>query len=128
MSNPEHLRYTRDHEWLSKPADGVATVGITEYAAGKLGDVVYAQLPEVGTPVTAGGACGELESTKAISDLFSPVDGEVIEVNQAVVDDPELVNSASFEGGWLFKVRVDDAVWDSADLLSAEEYTAFSEG
>ncbi|KAB8165844.1 glycine cleavage system protein GcvH [Streptomyces sp. 3MP-14] len=126
MSNPQHLRYTRDHEWLTEPADGVATVGITAHAASALGDVVYAQLPEVGTAVTAGSPCGELESTKAISDIYAPVSGEVTDVNQAVVDDPELVNSEPFEGGWLFRVRV-DADAEPGELLSAEEYTAFTE-
>jgi glycine cleavage system H protein len=126
MSNPQHLRYSKEHEWLS-PADedGVATVGITEFAANALGDVVYAQLPEVGSTVTAGETCGELESTKSVSDLYSPVTGEVTEINQDVVDDPSLVNSAPFEDGWLFKVRVAE---EPADLLTADEYTAQNEG
>ncbi|MFK0021684.1 glycine cleavage system protein GcvH [Streptomyces sp. NPDC090798] len=123
MSNPQQLRYSKEHEWLSVAEDGVATVGITEFAANALGDVVYAQLPEVGDTVTAGETCGELESTKSVSDLYAPVTGEVVEANQDVVDDPSLVNSAPFEGGWLFKVRVTD---EPADLLSADEYTEFS--
>ncbi|WP_406374581.1 glycine cleavage system protein GcvH [Streptomyces sp. NBC_00647] len=125
MSNPQQLRYSKEHEWLSVAEDGVATVGITEFAANALGDVVYAQLPEVGDTVTAGESCGELESTKSVSDLYSPVDGEVVEANQDVVDDPSLVNSAPFEGGWLFKVRVTD---QPEDLMSADEYTAFTAG
>lgn len=108
MSNPQQLRYSKEHEWLSVAEDGVSTVGITEFAANALGDVVYAQLPEVGDTVTAGETCGELESTKSVSDLYAPVTGEVVEANQDVVDDPSLVNSAPFEGGWLFKVRVTD--------------------
>ncbi|NEA43558.1 glycine cleavage system protein GcvH [Streptomyces sp. SID11385] len=123
MSNPTNLRYSKEHEWLSAAADGVSTVGITAYAAGQLGDVVYAQLPEVGDSVEAGETCGELESTKSVSDLYSPVNGEVTEVNADVVEDPSLVNSAPFEGGWLFKVRVSE---EPGDLLSAEEYAAFS--
>lgn len=123
MSNPQQLRYSKEHEWLSVAEDGVSTVGITEFAANALGDVVYAQLPEVGATVTAGDSCGELESTKSVSDLYAPVTGEVVETNQDVVDDPSLVNSAPFEGGWLFKVRVTD---EPADLLSADEYTEFS--
>ncbi|MFV2119703.1 glycine cleavage system protein GcvH [Streptomyces sp. Act-28] len=123
MSNPQQLRYSKEHEWLSPAEDGVATVGITEHAANALGDVVYVQLPEVGATVTAGETCGELESTKSVSDLYSPVTGEVVEANQAVVDDPSLVNSAPFEGGWLFKVRVDQ---EPEDLLSADEYTEFA--
>ncbi|HZG03555.1 MAG TPA: glycine cleavage system protein GcvH [Streptomyces sp.] len=123
MSNPQQLRYSKEHEWVSAAEDGVATVGITEHAAGALGDVVYVQLPEVGATVTAGEPCGELESTKSVSDLYAPVSGEVTEVNQNVVDDPALVNSAPFEDGWLFKVRVTE---EPDDLLSADEYTAFT--
>ncbi|GAA2464419.1 glycine cleavage system protein GcvH [Streptomyces macrosporus] len=123
MSNPQQLRYSKEHEWLSAAEDGVATVGITEHAANALGDVVFVQLPEVGATVTAGEPCGELESTKSVSDLYSPVSGEVTEVNQDVVDDPALVNSAPYQGGWLFKVRVSE---EPEDLLSAEEYAAFT--
>uniref|UniRef100_A0AAU2V2E3 Glycine cleavage system H protein n=1 Tax=Streptomyces sp. NBC_00003 TaxID=2903608 RepID=A0AAU2V2E3_9ACTN len=123
MSNPQQLRYSKEHEWLSATEDGVATVGITEHAANALGDVVYVQLPEVGDTVTAGETCGELESTKSVSDLYSPVTGEVVAANQDVVDDPALVNSAPFEGGWLFKVKVTD---EPGDLLSADEYTDFA--
>ncbi|MCK8679478.1 MULTISPECIES: glycine cleavage system protein GcvH [Streptomyces] len=123
MSNPQQLRFSKEHEWLSPAEDGVSTVGITEFAANALGDVVYAQLPEVGDTVTAGETCGELESTKSVSDLYSPVSGEVVEANQDVVDDPSLVNTAPFEGGWLFKVRVSE---EPKDLLSADEYTEFS--
>ncbi|MFE2531988.1 glycine cleavage system protein GcvH [Streptomyces sp. NPDC059371] len=125
MSNPQTLRYSKEHEWLSVAEDGVATVGITEFAANALGDVVYAQLPAVGETVTAGESCGELESTKSVSDLYSPVNGEITEANQDVVDDPALVNSAPFEGGWLFKVRV---AGEPEDLMSADEYTAFTAG
>ncbi|WP_426366259.1 glycine cleavage system protein GcvH [Streptomyces sp. E-08] len=125
MSNPQQLRYTKEHEWLSDAEDGVSTVGITEFAANALGDVVYAQLPEVGDTVTAGETCGELESTKSVSDLYSPVTGEVVAANQDVVDDPSLVNTAPFEGGWLFKVRV---TGEPEELLTADEYTAFSAG
>jgi len=126
MSNhPESLRYSKEHEWLTAAVDGVSTVGITEFAANALGDVVYAQLPEVGTAVTAGESCGELESTKSVSDLYAPVTGEVVEINSAVVDEPALVNSEPFDGGWLFKVRITD---EPGDLLSADEYTAFTAG
>ncbi|MFG2619330.1 glycine cleavage system protein GcvH [Streptomyces sp. NPDC048507] len=123
MSNPQQLRYTKEHEWLSDAVDGVATVGITEFAANALGDVVYAQLPAVGDNVTEGETCGELESTKSVSDLYSPVSGEVVEANQDVVDDPSLVNSAPFEGGWLFKVRLSE---EPKDVLSADEYAALT--
>ncbi|MCB5181480.1 glycine cleavage system protein GcvH [Streptomyces antimicrobicus] len=126
MSNPQQLRFTKEHEWVTAvDADGIATVGITEFAANALGDVVYAQLPAVGDTVTAGETCGELESTKSVSDLYAPVTGEVVEANQDVVDDPALVNTAPFEGGWLFKVKI---TAEPDDLLSADEYTAFSAG
>ncbi|MFI8520469.1 glycine cleavage system protein GcvH [Streptomyces sp. NPDC085481] len=125
MSNPQQLRYSKEHEWLSAVEDGVATIGITEHAANALGDIVYVQLPEVGDTVTAGESCGELESTKSVSDLYAPVTGEVVEANQNVVDDPALVNTAPFEGGWLFKVRI---TGEPDDLLSADEYTAFTAG
>ncbi|MEU5090734.1 glycine cleavage system protein GcvH [Streptomyces sp. NPDC021356] len=125
MNNPQQLRYSKEHEWLSPAEDGVATVGITEFAANALGDVVYADLPAVGSTVTAGETCGELESTKSVSDLYSPVSGEITEINQDVVDDPSLVNSAPFEGGWLFKVRLSE---EPADLLSADEYSAQNAG
>ncbi|WP_031068287.1 glycine cleavage system protein GcvH [Streptomyces sp. NRRL WC-3742] len=120
--NPQHLKYTKEHEWLSDAEDGVSTIGITKHAADALGDIVYVQLPEVGDTVTAGETCGELESTKSVSDLYSPVTGEVIEVNQDVLDDNALVNGAPFEGGWLFKVRVED----TDELLSADEYDALT--
>ena len=125
MNNPQHLRYSKEHEWLSAAEDGASTIGITEHAANALGDVVYVQLPEVGDTVTAGETCGELESTKSVSDLYSPVTGEIAEINQDVVDDPALVNTAPFTGGWLFKVKISD---EPGDLLSAEEYAAFASG
>jgi glycine cleavage system H protein len=125
MNNPQQLRYSKEHEWLSAAGeDGVSTVGITEFAANSLGDVVFVQLPEVGTAVTAGETCGELESTKSVSDLYAPVTGEVTEINEDVVNDPALVNSAPFEGGWLFKVRV---TAEPDELLSADEYAAFTQ-
>lgn len=125
MSNPQQLRYSKEHEWLTAAEDGVSTVGITEHAANALGDVVFVDLPAVGSTVTAGETCGELESTKSVSDLYSPVSGEITEINEDVVADPSLVNSAPFEGGWLFKVRVTD---EPADLLTAAEYDAHIAG
>ncbi|MFH8408614.1 glycine cleavage system protein GcvH [Streptomyces sp. NPDC018019] len=123
MNNPQQLRYSKEHEWLSAAEEGVSTIGITEHAANALGDVVFVQLPAVGDTVTAGETCGELESTKSVSDLYSPVTGEVAEINEDVVNDPSLVNTAPFEGGWLFKVKVSD---EPDDLLTADEYTAFT--
>jgi glycine cleavage system H protein len=124
---PDDLKYTAEHEWIRTPGetDGSVRVGITHFAQDALGDIVYVSLPAVGDTISAGAACGELESTKSVSDLYSPVNGEIVEANQDVVDDPALVNSAPFEGGWLFKVRVAD---EPEDLMSADEYTAFTAG
>jgi glycine cleavage system H protein len=120
MTVPEQLRYTAEHEWVSID-DSLATVGITEHAAEALGDVVYVSPPASGATVTAGEPCGEIESTKSVSDLYSPVDGEVTEVNPEVEDDPAQVNADPYGSGWLFKVQVSS---EPTDLLSAEEYTA----
>ena len=125
MSNPQNLTYSKEHEWLTAVEDGVATIGITAFAADALGDVVYVDLPEVGRTVTAGETVGELESTKSVSDLYTPASGEVVEVNQAVIDDPALVNSSPFEDGWLFKLRLEG---EPEGLLSADEYTAHTGG
>ncbi|MGO2721597.1 glycine cleavage system protein GcvH [Brachybacterium tyrofermentans] len=118
------LLYSKDHEWVRVESDGVAVVGVTDYAAEQLGDVVYVDLPESGADITAGTEMGEIESTKSVSDLFSPLDGTVTEVNQAVVDAPELVNSSPFDEGWLVKVSFTAL---PEDLLSAEDYTAFTQ-
>jgi glycine cleavage system H protein len=125
MSVPAELHYTPEHEWVS--LDGTtASIGITEYAAQQLGDVVYVSLPAVGSAVTAGEPCGEVESVKSVSDLYSPVDGEVTEVNAELEDDPSLVNADPYTGGWMFRVRVpqdgDGQPALPADMLSAAEY------
>ena len=105
MTIPAELRYTAEHEWVA--VDGsVASVGITDYAQRALGDVVYVSVPAPGTRVTAGEPCGEIESTKSVSDIYSPVDGEVTEVNGDVDDDPGLVNSDPYGAGWLMRVRL----------------------
>jgi glycine cleavage system H protein len=117
---PDNLRYSAEHEWVAV-TDGVARIGITEFAAESLGDIVYVQLPEEGETVTAGEPCGELESTKSVSDLFSPVSGEVLAVNPAAADNPAAINEDPFGEGWLFTVRVDD---DPDGLLDADEYAA----
>lgn len=120
MTVPEELQYTTEHEWVA--IDGsVATVGITEHAAEALGDVVYVSPPAAGAKVTAGEACGEIESTKSVSDLYSPVDGEVTEVNADVEEDPGQINTDPYGAGWLFKVRLEDGA--PGDLLSAEQYS-----
>lgn len=111
------LGYTAEHEWVAVDGD-VATVGITAYAAEKLGDVVYVDLPKQGSNVAVGKVVGEIESTKSVGELFAPVNGEVVESNQAVVDDPTLVNSDPFGAGWLIKVRFTEL----PDLMDAEQY------
>jgi glycine cleavage system H protein len=119
MSVPAELRYTPEHEWVAVNGN-VATVGITEYAAGQLGDVVYVQLPSVGAPVTAGEPCGEVESVKSVSDLYSPVDGEIAEVNGDLESDPSLVNAEPYST-WMFRVELREGALP-ADLLSADDY------
>jgi len=125
MTDLNTLRYSEEHEWVA--VDGAsATVGITDYAAEKLGDVVFIELPAVGTEVEAGSVVGEIESTKSVGELYAPVNGTVVEVNDAVVDDPSLVNAAPFEGGWLIKLAIAE---DAADgLLDREAYLAITEG
>lgn len=119
-------KYTKEHEWVMIEGD-VATVGVTDYAAGELGDVVFLELPEAGSPVTQGDAVGTIETVKSVEDLYSPVTGEVTEVNEAVLDAPETVNAAPMDAGWLFKVRLgDEAGLD--ELLSADEYQALIGG
>jgi glycine cleavage system H protein len=120
---PEDLHYTREHEWVAI-AGSVASVGITDHAQHALGDVVYVSPPAPGTAVTAGEPCGEVESTKSVSDIFCPVDGEVTEVNPEVEDNPGLVNSDPYGAGWLFKVALAGTGGGlPPDLLSAAEYT-----
>lgn len=119
---PEDLRYTADHEWLRSGEP--ATVGITATAVEALGDIVFLELPEVGAQVTAGEPCGEIESTKSVSELISPVDGTVVEVNGDAVADPELVGSDPYGRGWL--VRVD--VTGHGELLDAAGYEALTRG
>jgi glycine cleavage system H protein len=124
MSIPDELRYTAEHEWIAINGS-VASVGITDFAQHALGDVVYVSVPAAGTRVTAGEPCGEVESTKSVSDIYSPVDGEVAEVNGDLEDDPALVNSDPYGAGWLMRIQLDDPDSD-AGLLTADEYTALT--
>lgn len=120
MEAPADLRYSKEHEWVRAEGD-IATVGITDYAQDQLGDIVYLDLPAVGAAVAQFEKMGEIESVKAVSDLFSPVSGEVVETNQEAVDAPELVNQEPYGRGWLLKVRLRDAAEVEA-LLSPEAY------
>jgi glycine cleavage system H protein len=125
MTNPADLKYTVEHEWLRQPGEtaGSVRVGITDYAQDALGDIVYVSLPEVGASVTAGDSCGELESTKSVSDVYAPVTGEVVAVNEALDATPELVNNDPYGAGWLFEVVPADA-GDLDGLLDAAAYEA----
>ncbi|GAB3551820.1 glycine cleavage system protein GcvH [Arthrobacter tumbae] len=118
------LLYSAEHEWIAGDGSGPVSIGITAVATDALGDIVYVDLPEVGDTVTAGETCGEVESTKSVSDLYAPVSGEVTETNADVVDNPELINSDPYGNGWLFKV----AVTENGPLMSAEEYAAANGG
>jgi glycine cleavage system H protein len=115
---PAALSYSAEHEWVDDASP--ATVGVTSVAADALGDVVYLELPEVGATIEAGAVVGEIESTKSVSELYSPVSGTVVEVNESAVDDPAVVNSDPFGAGWLFKVDVSAR----GELMTAEEYAA----
>lgn len=115
---PENLKYTTEHEWLDGSTPAV--IGVTDVAAEALGDVVYLELPEVGATVEAGAVVGEIESTKSVSELYTPVSGTIIEVNTDAVEDPEIVNKDPYGKGWLFKVEVTG----TGELLTAAEYAA----
>ena len=126
---PEDLKYTSEHEWVRSPgeAEGSVRVGITDYAQEALGDIVYVSLPEVGESIQAGSACGELESTKSVSDIYAPLTGEVVGRNDALDATPELVNNDPYDGGWLFEIVPADA--SAVDgLLDAAAYQAGLEG
>ena len=123
-ASPSDRRYSKEHEWLNVDGDS-ATIGITEYAQEQLGDVVYVDLPAIGVTVTQFEKMGEIESVKAVSELFTPASGEVIEQNLAVIEKPELVNSDPHGAGWLIRVRLSDAS-EADKLLSSEEYDAFT--
>ncbi|PMC74452.1 MULTISPECIES: glycine cleavage system protein GcvH [unclassified Brachybacterium] len=120
----DKLLYSKDHEWVRVESDGLAVIGVTDFAAEQLGDVVYVDLPEVDDEISAHTEMGEIESTKSVSDLFSPLSGTVTEVNQAVVDSPELVNSSPFEDGWLIKARFESL---PEDLLDEAGYKAITQ-
>ena len=124
---PDDLRYTPEHEWIRRESPTVLRFGITSFASEALGDVVFVALPAAGAPLSAGQPCGEVESTKSVSDLYAPVDGRVVEVNSALEDEPELVNAAPYGEGWMVDVECAtaqdaDSAW--ASLLTADEYSA----
>ena len=120
MDLPENLKYTKDHEWL-RLEGGIGTVGITDYAQGELGDVVFIELPTIGKKVEFGQTFGTVEAVKAVSDLYSPVTGEVTEVNKEIQDSPELVNKEPYERGWMIKIKLANAD-EVKNLLDVEAY------
>lgn len=119
---PEELKYAASHEWARLDGD-IVTVGISDHAQDALGDLVYVELPSVGDSVQAGDEAGVVESVKAASDIYAPVSGEIVEINEALADSPETVNSAPYTDGWLYRIRISDAS-ELDKLLSADEYAA----
>lgn len=120
---PKDLKYDKEHEWV-KVAGEIAVIGISDFAQDQLGEVVYVDLPSVGDEVAAGESFGEIESVKSVSELFSPVSGEIVEVNDALGDSPETVNEDPYGDGWMLKIKMGDAA-EVDELMSAEEYEAF---
>jgi len=120
---PSELKYTKSHEWVDAAGDGTVTIGVTDYAQQALGDLVFVELPEAGENLDAGDACAVVESVKAASDVYAPLTGEVVEVNEQLAESPELVNEDPYGQGWLFKLSLtDEGALD--DLLDAEAYQA----
>jgi glycine cleavage system H protein len=119
---PEDLKYATSHEWVRVDDEGVATVGISDHAQSALGDIVFVELPEVGATVNAKEEVAVVESVKAASDIYSPISGEIVAVNEALVDAPETVNSVPYDDGWFFKVKISDQA-ELDELMDAEAYT-----
>jgi glycine cleavage system H protein len=119
MNFPQELKYTKDHEWVKIDGD-VATIGITEFAAGELGDIVYVEVETIGESIATGEVFGTVEAVKTVSDLFMPLSGEILELNSELEANPELVNESPYENGWMIKIRISGDLPD--DLLTAEEY------
>ena len=124
MKSPTNRRYTKTHEWISLDGD-VATIGVTDFAQSELGDITYLELPEVGDAIAANQAFGIIESVKAANDIFSPVDGEVLERNEGVLAAPETINASPFDEAWLVRVRVGDPQQIDA-LMESDDYEAFA--
>lgn len=120
---PDSLKYTKEHEWVQETSATVIRMGITDYAQGALGDIVYVQMPKVGEPVVADKVCGEVESTKSVSEIFAPVTGTVAAINEELTNAPELINSDPYGAGWLVEIEVPA---EPSGLLSAAEYGAIT--
>jgi glycine cleavage system H protein len=126
VAAPEEIKYTEEHEWVQRTAEDVVRIGITDYAQQQLGDVVFVQLPEIGRKVAAGDVLGEVESTKSVSEIYAPVAGEVVARNDQLEDEPELVNSAPLDDGWMVELKITDPD-QLAGLLDAEGYRKLTE-
>lgn len=124
---PGELKYTSEHEWVRADNADTVSVGITHYAQDSLGDIVFVSLPSVGESVAAGDSCGEVESTKSVSELYAPVSGEVVEVNEAVDANPEIINASPYGDGWLMKIKLSDPA-QMEGLLSASDYEGITRG
>ena len=120
MKVPEELSYTKEHEWI-QATDNEATIGITDFAQSQLGDIIFLELPEIGDKVIAGEPFGEIEAVKTVSDLFMPINGEVLEFNENLEDNPELINSDPYGDGWIIKISISDLT-ELDDLLTSESY------
>lgn len=118
---PTDLRYTSSHEWVRLEEDGTITVGISDHAQDALGDLVFVELPEIGSELAQGDACCVVESVKAASDIYMPISGEVVDTNQALVDEPEIINNSSYDDGWIFKIKPNDED-DIEQLMDASTY------
>lgn len=126
MENPVNLKYTKEHEWIRIDGD-IATVGITDYAQDQLTDVVFVELPEEGKQIEQNGNLCVVESVKSVSDIFSPISGEIVEVNKALENSPELINNEPFEGGWIAKLKTENEA-ELDKLMTTEEYNRFLTG
>ena len=123
FNTPENVTYTKDHEWVLENPDGTVRVGITDYAQSALGDIVYIQLPKIDSTVKGGAVCGEVESTKSVSEIYAPVEGKVVRVNEKLETNPELINSDPYGDGWI--AEISDVV-RTEQLLSASEYSTLT--
>ena len=122
---PSGLKYAASHEWVRDEGDGTATIGISEHAQESLGDVVYVELPQLGTNIAAGEEAGVVESVKAASDIYAPISGEVVAINALLEDEPEIINSSPYDSGWFFRVKISDPT-EFINLMDAEEYESLA--
>ena len=122
--NPTNLKYSQEHEWVRSETDNVATIGITMFAVESLGDIVFVELPEKGSLLSQFVKMGEIESVKAVSDLYSPISGQVLERNEELINNPELINETSYESGWMLKIQISNPA-ELDKLMSANQYESF---